>query len=163
MISGLMNIRFTDQLDKKPLAGLLPYVDLHDIGIVQVLWTPLSEDGVVLHVDGSLQGDPKQDGFGGLVRDCTGNFLFGFYGRATHVDNLYAKVIGLLQGLQLCWQKGYHKVFCYSDSSWVVNMMQKEVQPFHLFANEVTIVRQLLADSSLSMGLEVLFEASTFI
>ncbi|MCH93359.1 ribonuclease H protein, partial [Trifolium medium] len=49
-------------------------------------------------------------GYGGLLRESNGNFIWGFYGVAAQQNILFAEIMAILHGLQLCWDSGYRKV-----------------------------------------------------
>jgi ribonuclease HI len=109
----------------------------------QVTWSRPKEGTICLNVDGSLLGSVNTAGFGGLIRNNTEAFLGGFYGAASQPNILYAEIMAVLHGLDLCWNKGYKKVVCYSDSLMAVNLINNGVFPFHSFANEINKIRQL--------------------
>ncbi|KAJ1429100.1 Ribonuclease H-like superfamily [Sesbania bispinosa] len=56
-------------------------------------------EGVALNSDGSSFGSPGNAGFGGLLRDVDGAWLFGFYGTIGLADCLLAELMGLRMGL----------------------------------------------------------------
>lgn len=69
-----------------------------------IAWTKPLEGEVVLNVDvdGSAITNPGVAGFGGLVRNSAGDFLFGFHGNVgwshiAHAD----QVLALLHGIRL--------------------------------------------------------------
>jgi ribonuclease HI len=109
----------------------------------QVAWSRPEEGTICLNVDGSLLGSVNTAGFGGILRNNTGAFLGGFYGMARQANILYAEIMAVLHGLDLCWTKGYREVICYSDSLLAVSLINKGVHPFHSFANEINKIRQL--------------------
>lgn len=47
-----------------------------------IAWQRPKATSVVLNVDGSALTNPGKAGFGGLVRNSDGEFVFGFYGSA---------------------------------------------------------------------------------
>jgi ribonuclease HI len=113
----------------------------------QVTWSRPEEGTICLNVDGSLLGSVNTAGFGGIVQNNTGAFLGGFYWAACQAKILYAEIMAVLHGLDLCWNKGYRKVVCFSDSLLAVNLINKGVPPFNSFANEINRIRQLRSRS----------------
>lgn len=112
----------------------------------EVAWKGSPDDNTVaLNVDGSCLGNPGRASFGGLLRDHSGAFIFGFFGAAGHTTILQAELLGLLHGLQCCWERGFRRVVCYSDSLQVIQLVQEGVQPRHHFSNEVHAIRGLIA------------------
>ncbi|PNY11046.1 ribonuclease H [Trifolium pratense] len=57
---------------------------------------------------------------------------------------LYAEIMAILHGLQLCWNNGYRSIVCYPDSLKAVSLIKDGVSHFHTFANEIHNIRQLL-------------------
>jgi ribonuclease HI len=110
-----------------------------------VSWSCPHEGTVCLNVDGSMLGSLQTAGFGGLIRNNFGAFLKGFYGTASHPSVLYAEIIAILHGLELCWDNGFRNVTCYSDSLQAVTLIKTGVSHHHQFANEIQRVRQLLS------------------
>lgn len=110
----------------------------------QVAWlgTP-NKDTIAINVDGSSMPLP---GFGGLVRDHCGTFIFGFYGSAGQATVLQAEILGILHGLRLCRDHGFNKARCYSDSLNAVRLINEGVTQFDPLANEVQIVRHILRE-----------------
>jgi ribonuclease HI len=109
-----------------------------------VSWTHPAEGTVCLNVDGSMLGSTQKAGFGGLIRNSADTFLKGFYGVASVPSVLYAEIMAILHGLQLCWSNGYGSIVCYSDSLQAVSLIKDGVSHFHTFANEIHNIRQLL-------------------
>lgn len=95
----------------------------------EVIWQRPVGNSVVLNVDGSAISNPSEAGFGGLIRDSDGVFLKGFFGSVGVSSILYAEVMALYHGIQLCWNEGYKEVVCYSDSLHVVQLLRENV-PF---------------------------------
>jgi ribonuclease HI len=108
-----------------------------------VSWSRPVEGAVCLNVDGSLLSSIHTAGFGGLLRDNAGAFLGGFYGAADQPNILYAEIMAILHGLELCWNKGFRNVACFSDSLQAITLIEQGVLPYHSFANELQIITQL--------------------
>ncbi|PNX79384.1 ribonuclease H, partial [Trifolium pratense] len=51
---------------------------------------------------------------------------------------------GFAPCLELCWDKGFRRVICFSDSLQTVTLVKNDVSPYHQFANEIVSIRQLL-------------------
>jgi hypothetical protein len=45
--------------------------------------------------------------------------------------------------LEVCWNKGFRNVVCFSDSLQAVTLVKEGVSPFHSFANELQKICQL--------------------
>jgi ribonuclease HI len=80
----------------------------------------------------------------GLLRNQDGEFIWGFYGAAPLQNILFAEILAILHGLKLCWERGFRKVLCCSDSLLSVNLIKQGVTVHHRFANEISCIRKLL-------------------
>jgi ribonuclease HI len=98
----------------------------------RIKWNRPAEGFVCLNVDGSLLGSSNSAGYGGLLRNRDGEFVWGFY------------ILAILNGLKLCWDRGFRKVLCCSDSLLSVNLIKHGVTVHHRFANEISCIRKLL-------------------
>lgn len=101
---------------------------------------------MAINVDDSCQGNPGRGGFGGILRDHVGSYIFGFFGHSGHTKILHAELLGLLHGLQACWEEGFRRVIVYSDSLLAVQLVNDGVQAHHHYANEVHPIQDLLAN-----------------
>nr|KYP61721.1 Putative ribonuclease H protein At1g65750 family [Cajanus cajan] len=109
-----------------------------------VHWIHPLVDSVALNVDGSRIGTPGRGGYGGLCQNHEGQFLFGFYGFLGEASVLQTEILALLHGLHLCWDKGFRKIVCYSDSTLVVSLLQGPILMFHRYGNQLMEIHQLL-------------------
>ncbi|PNX76585.1 ribonuclease H [Trifolium pratense] len=112
-----------------------------------VAWSRPTEGTTCLNVDGSLLGTTNTAGYGGLLRNNNnnnGDFILGFYGVATVQSILFAELMTVLHGLQICWENGFRRIIYFSDSLQAVNLFWEEVSAHHQFANEIFSFRQLV-------------------
>ncbi|KAG5038525.1 hypothetical protein JHK86_019365 [Glycine max] len=110
----------------------------------QVNWIRPQGDVIALNVDRSVLGNPQVARFGGLCRNHNGAFLLGFYGAVEISEVLYAEILALLKGLELCWEARYKKLVCYSDSLTMVNLVNNGVRCYHFYNNMIMKFHQLL-------------------
>ncbi|XP_045831415.1 uncharacterized protein LOC123922770 [Trifolium pratense] len=109
-----------------------------------VAWSRPTEGTMCLNVDGSLLGTTNTAGYGGLLCNNNGDFILGFYGVATVQSILFAELMAVLHGLQICWENGFRRIICFSDSLQAVNLIREGVSAHHRFANEIFSIRQLV-------------------
>jgi ribonuclease HI len=76
-------------------------------------------------VDDSLLGSTDTAGYGGLLRNNNSDFLLGFYGAAANPSILLAELMVVLHGLQICWDKGFRRIACFSDSLHLFSLMRR--------------------------------------
>ena len=91
-----------------------------------VSWQHPSINSVALNVDDSVFLNSNLRGFRGLIRDHTGSFLHGFFGKISRACILHVEILGLYHGLKLCWHTGFKHVLCLSDSTSVVDLIQND-------------------------------------
>jgi ribonuclease HI len=101
-------------------------------------------DSVALNVDGSVFLDSNLGGFGGLIRDHTGSFLYDFFGKISRPCIVHAEILGLYHGLKLCRDTGFKHVVCLSDSTIVIDLIQKDLNVHHKYGNLVMAIKHLL-------------------
>lgn len=109
-----------------------------------ISWNRPSTGFFCLNVGGSVQKNTGRAGVGGLVRDHIGSFICGFHGSLATMDVTQTEVLGLLHGISICWDMGFIKIICYSDSQYVIDLINKGNQDFHRFGNEVAIIRSYI-------------------
>jgi len=107
----------------------------------EVCWQHGNNDTMVLNVDGSALTNPGKGGYGGLVRNFEGKFQFAFYGSVGLFNILHAEIHTLMIGIKLCWEAGYKKLVCFSDSLHVVQLLSKKVSRLHHYANLLELIQ----------------------
>ncbi|CAJ2636315.1 unnamed protein product [Trifolium pratense] len=100
-----------------------------------VVWTPLLDNCVKLNVDGSSLGNPGRSGYGGIIRNNVGGWLYSFSGFCGITTNLKAELLAIVHGLSLTWSKGYTKVIYESDSKVVIDLIDQGVPNTHPYAH----------------------------
>ena len=68
----------------------------------------------------------------------------GFYGSLDHSNIVYAEIMALFHGINICLELGVQKVVCYSDSLHVLGLIRDGNQDFHMFGNEIAIIRGMI-------------------
>lgn len=57
---------------------------------------------------------------------------------------MQAEIIGLLHGIQWCWEKGITKLVFYSNSLHALHLIEDCNQDFHVLGDEIDTIRNLL-------------------
>ncbi|CAI9113041.1 OLC1v1013568C1 [Oldenlandia corymbosa var. corymbosa] len=86
-------------------------------------WSPPPTEWIKLNTDGALNTNTGWATVGGLLRDCTGGWCGGFSMNIGYCSIAGAEIWGLLQGLQLAWDKGYRKLEAEVDNESVVRLV----------------------------------------
>ncbi|CAL5338789.1 unnamed protein product [Camellia sinensis] len=76
-----------------------------------------------LNTDGSSKGDPGQAGYGGLLRDEAGTWVWGFYGYLGSCTSLEAELWSIYRGLTIIIQKGLASIQIETDSKQVMELI----------------------------------------
>ena len=79
---------------------------------MDVLRAPLASV-VKLNVDGSVI---FYDGYGGLLRDSNGSWIFGFSRSKPSYDVLRMKFLAIMKDLQFAWESSHQNIICGTDS-----------------------------------------------
>ncbi|CAL5424318.1 unnamed protein product [Camellia sinensis] len=78
-----------------------------------------------LNSDGCSKGDPGQSGYGGLLRDETGAWLWGYHGYLGNCTSLEAELWGIYRGLTIIMQKGLANIVIETDSQLAMKFIQE--------------------------------------
>ncbi|KAH1045577.1 hypothetical protein J1N35_036361 [Gossypium stocksii] len=109
---------------------------------------PLTKDGLVfLNTDGSVRSDEKYAAAGGLLCDHEGNLIVGFSRYLGSCEVIDAELWGILDGLQIALDRGFHKVCIRTDNLEAVNLIQEEL---HGGSYSALILRVSLLPKSLN-------------
>ncbi|XP_058183112.1 uncharacterized protein LOC131301035 [Rhododendron vialii] len=78
-----------------------------------------------MNTDASLSGDPSRAGFGGVIRDGSGRWIMGFYGRILRdcSNSEQAEIWGIYNGLKIIQEEKFRevKIEIKSDSEQAIN------------------------------------------
>lgn len=58
--------------------------------------------------------------------------------------DLAFSMLGLYDGLKLCWNIGFKEVLCLSDLNIVVDLIQKNLNVHHKYENLIMAIKHLL-------------------
>ncbi|KAF7816000.1 hypothetical protein G2W53_029969 [Senna tora] len=107
-------------------------------------WEPPDRDRVKCNVDGSFLDLTRTAVCGGVARDASGNFLFSFGHRIGTCDILWAELRGILDGLELLWNKGFRKVVIECDSKVALELVENGTTENHPCSGLVHQIRSLV-------------------
>jgi len=108
-------------------------------------WHPVESSATMLNVDGSNFGNPDISDFGGVLRRHDGSWIYGFGGNIGISSILQAELLAIYHGLRVAWDQGYQHLICYSDSTLAIQLVNTEVNPWHLFAPIISNIKDLMA------------------
>ncbi|GAU47984.1 hypothetical protein TSUD_272290 [Trifolium subterraneum] len=93
-------------------------------------------------------GDPGRAGFGGLFRKGDGEWIRGFSGYLGVTNITLAELMTVYHGLKIAREAGYNRLFCYSDSKTVLDLLSKERNSFHCYAAIIANIQDLQLGSA---------------
>ncbi|CAL5366927.1 unnamed protein product [Camellia sinensis] len=99
---------------------------------------------IKLNTDGCVRGDRGNGGFGGLFRDDSGIWIYGYFGKLEVCSSLEAELWGIYRGLTVIFKKGYIDVLIESDSVEAVDLLQNATVVNASFRSIVEDARHLL-------------------
>lgn len=92
-----------------------------------------------LEIDGSVLPNGAS-GCGGVLKSPQGNWMGGFSCKLTTVLPTIAELIGINNGLQLCWNRGYSNIVVMTDCTKTLCMTRS----IHIYRPIVQDSRVLL-------------------
>ncbi|XP_024636323.1 uncharacterized protein [Medicago truncatula] len=118
-----------------------------------VKWNHNNHPNVILNVDGSCLGSPTRTGYGGILRNDAGFYLYGFSGYI-HDSSviLYAELYVIYQGLSLANEKGIVDLFCYSNSLLCINIITGPLLKFHAYAVLIQDIKELMEQTQATIS-----------
>ncbi|KAF7807158.1 ribonuclease H [Senna tora] len=105
---------------------------------------PPDHDRVKCNVDVSYFESTRDAACGGVARDASGNFLFSFCHWIGCGEIIRAELRGIVNGLEMLWEKGFHKVMIECDSEVALELVLNGVVDTHPCSALVQRVRSLI-------------------
>ncbi|KAJ1396220.1 Ribonuclease H domain [Sesbania bispinosa] len=110
-----------------------------------ISWQAPPNHFIALDTDGSAIGNPGLAGYGGIFRDSLGHWITGYHGHIGFSDITKAKILGILQGLKIAWERKFQNLICYTDSMYSIRLIKNEDISYHCDAPEIVEICDLLA------------------
>ncbi|KAJ1379445.1 Ribonuclease H domain [Sesbania bispinosa] len=112
-----------------------------------VIWSHPLEGFIKLNTDGSRSSSSQRLGFGGVIRNDSGDWIIGFSGNGGTGYILKAELLAIFHGLSLSWDRGYRKIICESDSLEAAKLIgSATMSSFHehaiLLANIIALLQR---------------------
>ncbi|XP_071918762.1 uncharacterized protein [Coffea arabica] len=93
-----------------------------------VCWEPSGQAICKLNTDGCSLGNLGKSGGGGVLRDASGELVFGFSIPLGEVTSLQAEAKSLIYGVQQCVLRGFSSVQVEVDSLLLANILQGKLK-----------------------------------
>ncbi|XP_058208318.1 uncharacterized protein LOC131321348 [Rhododendron vialii] len=84
-----------------------------------------------LNTNGCFYESINKAGYGGVLRDSSGKWVLGYYGKATSTSSLEVEIWAIYRGLTVIFKKGISSVILEFDSSVTVNFCNEGPPPDH--------------------------------
>lgn len=86
------------------------------IGNSTIGWTPPPIGSWKLNCDGSVRRNGREAGCGGILRDSSGNFVFGFTSKLQSCSVVEAELWGIFHGTSIACSRGFNNLIVETDS-----------------------------------------------
>ncbi|XP_028785559.1 uncharacterized protein LOC114741452 [Neltuma alba] len=115
----------------------------HDETLPPIVGNQDKNGCVILEVDGLVltNGDSS---CGGVIKDEDGRWIVGFRCKLVPVPPAMAELLGVMHGLQLCWERGYRKILLRSDCVSVLNLLSRGCEGDHPFNDIILDARMMM-------------------
>ena len=123
--NALTKVRHWNSSDDHVLRNMEVQILLKKQKKIQVLrWLKPGLGRLKLNLDGSSLGNPGPAGGGGVLRDSSGNFIFGFSKFFGSCSNNEAELRAVVEGITICKQLGHVGIDIECDSDVVVSWIR---------------------------------------
>ncbi|CAL5327343.1 unnamed protein product [Camellia sinensis] len=82
-----------------------------------------------MNIDGCSKGDPAQASYGGLLRDETSTWQWGYFGKIGHCTGLEVEIWAIYKGFTILFQKDTTYVVIESDSEHAITQLLQGPNP----------------------------------
>lgn len=92
---------------------------------VLIKWVPPCAGKIKLNTDGCWYESNRNTGFGGLLRDVSGDWILGYFGKAVCESSLKAEIWGIHGGLTIILEKSMSGITIESDALIAVDLINE--------------------------------------
>ena len=112
-------------------------------------WNNDNYSCVILNVDGSCMGTPAWSGFGGIIRNSAGYYLFGFSGCINvSSDIMYAEFYAIYQGLILAKSLNVIELVCCNDSLHCIDLPKGPPMRYRVYDVLIQDIKDLIGQNN---------------
>ncbi|GAU35013.1 hypothetical protein TSUD_103360 [Trifolium subterraneum] len=97
--------------------------------IKEVCWEPPLINWTKCNIDGAACGNPGFSSCGGIFRNFTADFVYGFAEPLGFVSPHYAELCGAMRAIEIAYQNNWNNLWLETDSSLVVSAFQNPANP----------------------------------
>ncbi|PKU83073.1 Putative ribonuclease H protein [Dendrobium catenatum] len=105
---------------------------------------------VKMNSDGSVGSNMA--GMGGIIRNFKGDVLIAFAGPLHHCKVLFAEMMGLSYGLELCYKMGFNNVAIEIDALSLIHLIRKNTMSDPEFFYNIRKIKCLLDGLNFSLN-----------
>ncbi|GLJ29202.1 hypothetical protein SUGI_0575960 [Cryptomeria japonica] len=111
---------------------------------INAVWELPSKGWVKLNFDGAAKGNPRQAGYGGIIRNDEGSILGCIAGNMGIATNNEVEAWAMARGIKLCVEQGYNMVEVEGDSQIIINAVMQQNIPNWKLQQYLDDIRQNL-------------------
>lgn len=115
-------------------------------GVSAFSWNTPIEGTVKLNCDGFVRSFAEAAACGGVLRDHNGTFLWGYAVKLGSCIVPQAELWAILHGLKLTTARGFKRIHVETDSTTMVNFINKGCTSSHLCRPLVNEINRLIAE-----------------
>ncbi|GAU13067.1 hypothetical protein TSUD_173670 [Trifolium subterraneum] len=97
--------------------------------IKEVCWEPPLVNWTKCNIDGAACGNPGFASCGGIFRNFTADFVFGFAEPLGIVSPHFAELCGAMRAIEIAYQNNWNNLWLETDSTLVVSAFQNPAKP----------------------------------
>ncbi|KAL3527564.1 hypothetical protein ACH5RR_012220 [Cinchona calisaya] len=90
---------------------------------IYIAWQHLPESVIKLNTNGVSHGNPGAAGAGGVFRNQSGDWVFGFSRAVRIATNSFTEAWAIRDGLCFAGQKNFHSFIVESDSKYILDLV----------------------------------------
>ncbi|CAJ2632471.1 unnamed protein product [Trifolium pratense] len=95
----------------------------------EVCWLPPLVNWLKCNVDGASNGNPGNASCGGIFRNHSAEFVFGFAEPLGITTSYFAELCGAMRAFEIASQNNWHNIWIETDSTLVVSAFQNPDKP----------------------------------
>jgi ribonuclease HI len=97
--------------------------------LIEVCWHPPLPGWIKCNIDGASSGNPEIASCGGVFRNNSAEFVFGFVEPLGFNSSYFAELCGAMKAIEIAYQNNWHNIWIETDSTLVVLAFQKLDKP----------------------------------
>lgn len=106
-------------------------------------WRPSPPSFVHIHVDASFVNIETKSSLAGVIRDCFGSWLHGYYSLSYVIDPYHVELLALRQGFEMAKDKQFTHIAIISDCKKAMDTINGNAKQIDFYSDLVMNCRKL--------------------